>query len=366
MKITIITVCYNSIDTIEDTILSVINQGYKNKEYIIIDGNSTDGTKDIIKRYKEKLAYYCSEADEGIYDAMNKGVSHATGEVIAFLNSDDWYEEDVLDKVNLYFQESDADMISGNIYHIINERKFPNIRKENFPEDIRVQMICPHQALFVRKKIFEQLGGFDLKYKIAADYEWVLKAYVRGAKLQKVEDVFANCRRGGISSVKAYECMYEQKMIAYSYLSEGTETVSRDMIDQYYNTIFEDSLLLSTYYRIFEGNFLSVRKLLPKGIKIYIWGTGIWGERCYCLFKRINLDIIAFIDAYKKQDMLHDFPIITPEKISDEGIICISSKKYEEEIIRRIQLLGIKEERYFCFSRLILNEELKRMGDCNV
>lgn len=90
MKISIITVCYNRKDTIEQTIESVLNQSYADKEYIIIDGNSTDGTQDIIQKYKDRLAYWCSEPDNGLYDAMNKGLRHVTGDVIAFLNSDDW------------------------------------------------------------------------------------------------------------------------------------------------------------------------------------------------------------------------------------------------------------------------------------
>ena len=112
--ISVITVSYNAVSTIEQTILSVINQTYSNIEYIIIDGGSTDGTIDIIRRYEDKIAYWVSEPDRGIYDAMNKGASKANGEYIAFLNSDDWYELDAV-SIIAQFADGKTDLISGII-----------------------------------------------------------------------------------------------------------------------------------------------------------------------------------------------------------------------------------------------------------
>ena len=102
-KISIITVVFNGVKTIEQTILSVISQKYENMEYIIIDGGSTDGTIDIIKKYEDKIAYWISEADQVIYDAMNKGIDKSTGDIIGILNSDDFYDKDIMDRINNVF-----------------------------------------------------------------------------------------------------------------------------------------------------------------------------------------------------------------------------------------------------------------------
>jgi glycosyltransferase involved in cell wall biosynthesis len=106
MKVSIVTVSYNAAKTIEQTILSVLDQDYKNIEYVIIDGQSTDGTREIVEKYKDRLGYYVSEPDSGIYDAMNKGVKKATCDIIAFLNADDWYEKSVVREVVQWFMKS--------------------------------------------------------------------------------------------------------------------------------------------------------------------------------------------------------------------------------------------------------------------
>ena len=115
-KVSIITVVYNGVRTIEKTIQSVIHQTYKDIANIVIDGASTDGTQQIVEKYMNHISYYSSEKDEGLYHAMNNGNRKATGDIIGILNSDDWYERDVFEKVKKYFNGSNADMISGNIY----------------------------------------------------------------------------------------------------------------------------------------------------------------------------------------------------------------------------------------------------------
>lgn len=198
--ISIITVSYNAVNTIEQTILSVINQGFDDYEYIIIDGLSNDGTIEIIKKYEDKITFWISEFDKGIYDAMNKGVKIAKGEFISLLNSDDWYEEGTLAKVaQNFYSNPNADVLHG-LMRIINiENNKPSLIRGHYSTNLINGMI-EHPTCFVRKELFEKVGGFDIKYKSAADYDWMLRVRNIGAIFLFIPEVLANFRTGGMSS----------------------------------------------------------------------------------------------------------------------------------------------------------------------
>lgn len=174
IKISVVTVCYNAIDTIEETMLSVLNQTYDNVEYIIVDGGSTDGTVDIIKKYADRLAYWVSESDKGIYDAMNKGIAIATGDYINFMNAGDRFS------TNSVLSEcfSNADLISTIVYgdweEVFGETTM--IKKALPLSYLNRGMSCPHQSIFVSTD-YHKKHPFNLKYKIAADYDLVFQAY---------------------------------------------------------------------------------------------------------------------------------------------------------------------------------------------
>jgi glycosyltransferase involved in cell wall biosynthesis len=178
--ISIITVVLNDKDGLEKTIKSVINQTYKNFEYIIIDGGSTDGTIDIIKKYEKHIDYWISKPDKGIYDAMNKGAKKAKGEYLYFLNADDYLiDKNTLEKVS-YLCE-DYDFVYGNIigYKDGKKRKFgKKIIKKKLKEGYR---IC-HQALFVKKRGFDKIRGFDTQYSLASDLDFIINMYQEGFK----------------------------------------------------------------------------------------------------------------------------------------------------------------------------------------
>jgi glycosyltransferase involved in cell wall biosynthesis len=180
MKVSIITVCYNAEAVIENAIKSVISQTYGDIEYIIVDGNSTDGTMDIVSRYKDKIAVAVSEQDNGIYDAMNKGIKIATGDIVYFLNSDDWfYDSDVIfDAARKFENNLSLSFIFGKVEKINklegarDELIFTRgIRKKS---DLLRSSIC-HQSVFVKKEVFDGVGFFDTHYKIYADYDWLLR-----------------------------------------------------------------------------------------------------------------------------------------------------------------------------------------------
>jgi len=173
-KITVVTVCYNAASIIEETILSVINQSYKNIEYIIIDGKSTDGTLDIINQYKASISSLISEPDKGIYDAMNKGLHLATGEWISFINTGDkFYNNNVLSDIFCHPKDQ-LNIIYGDTEFIReNGRK---IEKSFEPKWLEKNMPTCHQSFFVRTTLAKKIG-FDTRYKYASDYHMIYNIF---------------------------------------------------------------------------------------------------------------------------------------------------------------------------------------------
>ncbi len=206
-KVSIVTVCYNSEVTIEDTIQSVISQSYTNIEYIIVDGQSTDNTLKIVKSYKEKIAKIVCEKDEGLYDAINKGVQLSTGNIIAILNSDDVYKDNnvIKDVVRLFEKEnldaSYADLVyvdRSNINKVIRYWKSGDYKEGLFFKG----WMPPHPTFFVKKSAYEQFGYFNLDFKSAADYEIMLR-FIHKNKLQigYLPRVIVKMRIGGVSNI---------------------------------------------------------------------------------------------------------------------------------------------------------------------
>lgn len=182
MKISVITVCYNSENVIEKTVQSVVNQTFNDFEYIIIDGASSDKTLDIIEKYKQqtdKIKVF-SEKDKGIYDAMNKGINHAQGDYLVFLNADDVFlHENVLQLAAEKMQDN-KELYYGDLVFLEKSTGKINNRKQ---DNVNYVYLCGgmlfHPAIFASKKLFEKIGNFDIQYKIVADYDWILRALVK-------------------------------------------------------------------------------------------------------------------------------------------------------------------------------------------
>ncbi len=206
MKVSIITVCYNSQKTIENTIRSVLTQNYKNYEYIIIDGGSTDNTIKIIKKYKKKIQIFRSEKDKGIYDAINKGIKYATGSVISILHSDDiFYNKFTTQKVMSHFNSnSKINCLIGNT--IITDNNFKKkLRsyKANFFKNwmLYFGFSPPHPSTFFRSKIYRKYGLYKNKYIIAGDFEFFVRIFLKKKILFKIIDEnFVLMKSGGKSS----------------------------------------------------------------------------------------------------------------------------------------------------------------------
>jgi glycosyltransferase len=206
-KVSIITVCYNSASTIESTIQSVLNQDYKNIEYIIIDGKSTDATLDIIEKYKTQIHTIVSEKDKGIYDALNKGIALATGDIVAILHADDFYNSSIIisDVVQLFAQEN-CDCVYGDLQYV--DRSNTDIVKRNWisgkyiKENFLKGWMPPHPAFFAKRECYTKFGVFNLSLKSAADYELMLRfLYKNNCSVAYLPKTLVKMRVGGKSNV---------------------------------------------------------------------------------------------------------------------------------------------------------------------
>lgn len=231
MKVSIITVCYNSAETIRDSIESVIAQDYADIEYIVVDGGSTDNTLAIIEEYRTSINVVVSERDRGIYDAMNKGVSLASGEVVGLLNSDDFYESNhaVADIVSAFNKNSSTDVVFGDVVFVAANdltRITRYYSSETFkPWKLRFGWMPPHPATFVRSHVYKRFGGYSLDYKISADYEifvrWLL---VNKLSYVRLDQVLVRMRAGGASTAGIKSSIQLNKEIVRACRENGIYT----------------------------------------------------------------------------------------------------------------------------------------------
>lgn len=232
----IITVCYNSDKTIAQTIESVLNQTFQDFEYLIIDGGSTDGTLDIIKKYeslfKDKLKCI-SEPDRGIYDAMNKGIKLASGNLVGIINSDDWYELDTLSKIedSLKVENRDDVVIYGLLRYYKNELSY---KIESFNHNFLREAIIPHPTCFISRNLYHKYGFFNTAFHYAADYDLIIRLYNKGVIFIQLPYILANFRLGGATDLK------------------------------------KDKSMLETYRIFFIHGFISKRKLIKSNIRLRI------------------------------------------------------------------------------------------------
>jgi len=180
-KITVITILFNSVKTIEQTIKSVIGQTYNNVEFIVIDGNSTDGSREILEKYRERITILISEPDKGIYDAMNKGIRLATGEWTCFMNSNDYfYNERVIE--DIFIKQYDEDIIYGYCIDPDNGKKIIPLSLDHFWKRIPMN----HQSAFIRTRLYKE-RPYELKYTVSSIYDFLYYWYKRGAKFRYIE-----------------------------------------------------------------------------------------------------------------------------------------------------------------------------------
>lgn len=204
MKISLITVCYNSEKTIEDTLKSVLSQTYQNYEYLIIDGLSSDKTLDIIKKYESKFngkLRLISEKDKGLYDAMNKGICLAKGEIIGILNSDDMLTNpNVFQTIINTFKNNNIDGTYSDLVFFDEQLEYPVRNFIAHKQSKKLGWHPPHPTLYLKKDVYDKVGFFNLDYKIAADYDFMLRMMRSNVNLFYINDYLVKMRSGGTST----------------------------------------------------------------------------------------------------------------------------------------------------------------------
>ena len=245
MKLTIITVSYNSEATIKDTIESVLNQSNSNYEYIIVDGGSKDSTLTIIESYYQKFSLkgisynWISELDNGIYDAMNKGVKHSRNQILSFINSDDWYEKDTVDKVlGCFNRKPDIDILYGNIKMVSLENK-ERLKRPKPLYRIKNEQNIYFPSVFIKKDFFiNNHVNFDLKYKLASDYKFLLNSFLINSSFFYLNENLSFYRLGGSTTKHIIKSWKEVKKIQKE---QGMSSFKAEMY--YYSRIIKRKTL---------------------------------------------------------------------------------------------------------------------------
>lgn len=219
MKVSVITVCYNDRSGLEKTIKSVLNQTGVDVDYIIMDGGSTDGSADLVEQFRDKVSYAISEKDNGVFDAMNKGLQRAVGEYVIFMNSGDYFfQEDSLSKL-VRGAEQYPDFIYGDIYF---EYKDGRRKQITFPDRLRLSGLfnhfLPHQATLTKRQVLQDKGGYDLRYKFIADSVFIWDAIFNEKRSYRhVSEIISVCEFGGLSTdvTRNGDLMQQERMMFY-------------------------------------------------------------------------------------------------------------------------------------------------------
>jgi len=245
LTVSIITVSYNSVETISDTINSVLSQTYQNIEYIIIDGSSADGTIELVQSFGKRISKFLTQQDNGIYDAINKGIKIATGDIIGILNSDDFFYDDfVIEKIVKSFQENEIDAVIGDVQFVDPKKSSKIVRYYSSlhfsPRKFRYGFMPAHPSFYVKRELFENLGFYKTDYKIAADYELLIRfLHVNRIKYKYLEMPFVSMRTGGVSNKSIRSNFTLNKEIARACRENGIHTNYIYIYSKYFTKIIE-------------------------------------------------------------------------------------------------------------------------------
>jgi glycosyltransferase involved in cell wall biosynthesis len=312
--ISIITVTLNAGLVLERTIRSVIGQSYPHIEYIIVDGNSTDCTLKIIKQYQSRITKWISEPDEGIYDAFNKGIKVASGDVIYFLNSDDYlYDNDVIAELaNLFIENPDLQFAYGNVLVLDEKVNYQYIRGKYFTcEDLKTGDMPPHPGFFVKRELIEKIGLFDTRYRIGADFDFITRCFKAAAdQSYYFNRTIAVFSEGGVSTNPEKQQLMngEQRQIIKKHFDyEQVPNLQLTEVNGFYK-VWLESLLL-------HQRGITNRLHDDRVKNVAIFGTMKTALYLYEDLKQEAINILCFLDnnLNMQQQTLKGLPIYPEE-----------------------------------------------------
>jgi len=341
----IVTVVKNNAEGLKETIESVINQVYKDYEYILICGESEDKTYDVIDKYKKHFTKYIIEKDEGIYFAMNKGLLHCKGHYINFLNAGDtFYSEKTLQFINEMIEDS-TDIFSGSINSISTTgvKKLKSWKEQYHPDQY---MFCFHQTMFARKDIFKSIK-FNTIYDVCADYDWTLQCYFNNYKFQYVDEPLVNFQEGGFSEKNRVKARIEELFIQSKYFkcNEGSldkNALSKLLLYRKSNNFMLPKMLDKANKQI---NFLKNKN------KVY----SLYGYGSFCKYiidnKFLKFENIFDINYKKINKSDHKLLIKNPSMLSNntKANIVITALGHESEIEKFLLSKGINSRNIYKF-----------------
>lgn len=359
-KISIITACYNAEKTIEQTILSVLNQTHENIEYIIIDGASTDRTMDIVEKYRQKVDVIISEPDQGIYDAFNKGVFNATGHYIHFLNADDYFvDKNVISKITSFIDENEFPIVAyGGV--LVKDEKSGYIKEINKYVSIKEMSegsMIPHQAIFVKREKILEFKGFDINYKIASDLDLLSKLYLKYEKWFKYVPLrVVVFRLGGISSE-----LLNRQLLRNEY---------QEILRKHFNSNFNigketnnEAYLKAWMQSILFSNKRISNVLKEKSIeRVVIFGSGEISNMVAKDFTDNGIVVEAFLDNNIQTHnlVMNSIEIVSPTWLIEnsnkiQAIIFGFEGNHEEEVLKQLAVFNLsKNIEYYSWRELVV------------
>lgn len=341
--VTIITITYNAAEFLEETIKSIIYQDYTNIEYLIIDGKSKDTTLDIINKYNNSISSWISEPDEGIYDAMNKGIEKATGEWILFMHAGDiFYSHSTISNV-FKLLENSTDVICGDTYYYNNSKELV-LKKYGGADSLYdggFNFAC-HQSVFSKTKILKD-NPFSKEYKIVSDYEFLLKTYKKGFIFQFIDIPVSIYLNGGFSKQNRIKARIEELYLISKFIDEPTQILKKAPFKRLLSYDEENSN--SYYFNKKYSDFLENLYLVTKNKKFILYGYGNIGKLISLLFKENILFIVDNNYKYIKEKE-PDLNIYSPSKIKTnlDTNILISVLGRENEIKHYLKTFNIQEK----------------------